>query len=1340
MEMPDFESVMEQMRSVSRKPSAFRKANTKPGTGYATLFGNARPRNQNFDPNNPYNPNKSTHIRGVSDTRSGKELQRGSGVDRKGNVSRGTPRPDPNRDKSPKGGNPFVGADGTVGQTRFRDFLQYNPPAKYYQPVSQNLGLRLENLAGNGVGTRRLWYLDWKGNPTADIGKARLMDKATGKVLTEPPMPMPVEEMLRRYQPVLSPMPALRMMGEDKDALGEAERARALELEKELALNSEVERVSRQSGLPEDAVREIIRDAVYSEVDSQELQRRLRHESASKESREQYEQYEKRANEILQQQIDTYNDYLQNPDKYSEEVEPPEFYYVPGTSTRPGYYSYRGAIRNIVNDLMKADNPNYIGNITPQALFDSLPAEYQFELASLTGEDLAMLLSKGITAKDLLKIPVEQVADRVDRMLDVPRTLGGTDVNDEYFDSIAADEAAFRDNEEKRWRELDILNRPTYAEMKARKEKEEEQSLFSQLFGKEQERGSITMDPALGNIQADLKDLDGELERAQRDYELAVQNLGEEKASRSKSAKRLEKMQVKRNALLKEYVRLGGTLGEDGRIPKEEIERAGKERGLISRLRGRSQFRDFERQLLEAIDESKTMPTQYLQDMGLNVGGHVPNPEVDRIYNNMKNHGSLTRNFKKRLGRVMNTLDFQRARDARAERRRNYKVPQTYEGAQPFEREYDPEYEAHLADLISKLKADGKLKPPVYDKPRGELTNMSEKKRMMEALYVQTMNKSGYSDSLQDAIDDVLFENSGKSWEGLRDTLFREFPMLRSPEDADKLEQIAIAFSHFDKASTDYNTWYNDQGINRDKNSDGLDRTQDYYPRTLNTRNKYTDFQEALARYGAIFHMPNAADIRKLAEEHGEFSDVVVDQIMERYPQMAKPLNDYLASNAGKMRIKPTEDGVFISEKNVSNMKETTDENLMFSNMLMGLTPSFKEYREEYGGESAEIREGLMQLQHLANNLYDYLWQEQEKGAKPDIRKTQLFMSKIEELTQDLEEKHPEKVFLSNYIPWMKGADEERSLGGFMTQIDNEISRIDEELRPGFKTELVHPRNVETPYVPAKQEHTNYAKNEARKLVEGGQLKRPDVDMPKDEKKEAERAAIASNLGRQDRKTPVQGVGNSETTSKDDLDYVPPSVKTAVDDAKENKERGSPRPTARQAMEHVDQVDRNKAKKQEEDKQRNLAKQKAQQDAEASAQEALRQKTQTDAEAAEVTRNQQATKRAELKADAGTLKNPADNQVALALQSGRIEEPETERKQASVFDMTEMMSIRDMMESIRKNDSKEGHPYGKPIQGNVFAYGSTQSTIGCERDIPMPDTIPTRKTNEEGATSRKLEL
>ena len=70
----------------------------------------------------------------------------------------------------------------------------------------------------------------------------------------------------------------------------------------------------------------------------------------------------------------------------------------------------------------------------------------------------------------------------------------------------------------------------------------------------------------------------------------------------------------------------------------------------------------------------------------------------------------------------------------------------------------------------------------------------------------------------------------------------------------------------------------------------------------------------------------------------------------------------------------------------------------------------------------------------------------------------------------------------------------------------------------------------------------------------------------------------------------------------------------------------------------------------------------------------------------------------------------------------------------------ENMSIREMMQAIAKSDGKEGHPYGKPIQGNVFAYGSTISTLGDGREAPMPAEIPTKKTNDEGASSRKLDL
>lgn len=78
-------------------------------------------------------------------------------------------------------------------------------------------------------------------------------------------------------------------------------------------------------------------------------------------------------------------------------------------------------------------------------------------------------------------------------------------------------------------------------------------------------------------------------------------------------------------------------------------------------------------------------------------------------------------------------------------------------------------------------------------------------------------------------------------------------------------------------------------------------------------------------------------------------------------------------------------------------------------------------------------------------------------------------------------------------------------------------------------------------------------------------------------------------------------------------------------------------------------------------------------------------------------------------------------------------------KSWSMRDMEEM-SFKEMLSAISKSEKKDGHPYGKPIQGNVFAYGSTISTLGDGRDAPMPETIPTKKTNEEGATSRKLDL
>lgn len=68
------------------------------------------------------------------------------------------------------------------------------------------------------------------------------------------------------------------------------------------------------------------------------------------------------------------------------------------------------------------------------------------------------------------------------------------------------------------------------------------------------------------------------------------------------------------------------------------------------------------------------------------------------------------------------------------------------------------------------------------------------------------------------------------------------------------------------------------------------------------------------------------------------------------------------------------------------------------------------------------------------------------------------------------------------------------------------------------------------------------------------------------------------------------------------------------------------------------------------------------------------------------------------------------------------------------------MTLKEMMDAIRKSDSKEGHPYGKPVQGSVFAYGSTAASYGDGRDCPMPETVPQGQVNGEGASTRRLDL
>lgn len=69
-----------------------------------------------------------------------------------------------------------------------------------------------------------------------------------------------------------------------------------------------------------------------------------------------------------------------------------------------------------------------------------------------------------------------------------------------------------------------------------------------------------------------------------------------------------------------------------------------------------------------------------------------------------------------------------------------------------------------------------------------------------------------------------------------------------------------------------------------------------------------------------------------------------------------------------------------------------------------------------------------------------------------------------------------------------------------------------------------------------------------------------------------------------------------------------------------------------------------------------------------------------------------------------------------------------------------MESLRDMMNSIMKKGDKVGHPYGRPIEGNVFAYGSTISKMGEDKDPVMPKEIKEADVSEEGISRKKLDI
>lgn len=68
------------------------------------------------------------------------------------------------------------------------------------------------------------------------------------------------------------------------------------------------------------------------------------------------------------------------------------------------------------------------------------------------------------------------------------------------------------------------------------------------------------------------------------------------------------------------------------------------------------------------------------------------------------------------------------------------------------------------------------------------------------------------------------------------------------------------------------------------------------------------------------------------------------------------------------------------------------------------------------------------------------------------------------------------------------------------------------------------------------------------------------------------------------------------------------------------------------------------------------------------------------------------------------------------------------------------MSLGDMMSYIEKKGGKDGHPYGLPVQGSVFAYGSIRNTMGHGKSPAFDGRVKELKANDDGLTVKKLNV
>ena len=1304
-----------------RKPSAFTGRIQKGlWDEISELAAQDRVQNNAQNTNRPRQTPQQKEQKGVIDERAKekgyKEISTPGKVNRhgrnKGGFRHGTRVRSPNQDviitrdiygnKGFRTGRP----DMVIGTKDAQEHI-YNPRWNFFQPPSEKYGLTVQNFTDRYLSKIGRPYIDWEGNLTGDLGQARLKDRKTGEVLTRPPAAMPVEQIHARYEPVMADLEhMIYSSGKEKDDYYEMERARNRLYNIGYEVNKVIERLIEETGLPreyfmdrndETGVYNEIYNTVADKYDREETARRLRAEAAQGDYREMTSKASELAAKRLQDHINAYKEYLANPES-TQPVDQPRGFWVfgSGSAKNKGHYSFAPQLRQYYKEelakLMGEPAPEPEWQFNRDQFIEETANRYKspelknilsamndddLEYLQANNYDFGALFARGENDTYTMRATPKVVAQRLKEYLSTARSS-----DDWHRDEDARLRAEADANDAKTaqyWAEHNMTESPQQTRVRQREE----------LMGRVHDRlesllanhAKNRVDPVetgkgLSSLAANYKTTHAQYMSAVSNLNAAISN-GMPEANIAKLQERVD--------------RFGAKLEEMGTMLVEQARAAGY---------------------------SPETHDYAMYETDYDSGNNVP-----QIINEFDSEGRINPRFMDVINGPKRTYDWYRVQSEREldqkallERMRTTGKSPKIDGASPENHTVLPGeanvYDQNATDIYWKLAQRGGLNRSFMKQLSSQLnasktlTGRAERGAQLQQT-IDTMNNSQYGTlyrnnetlipALHSYIDNTIRPEFTGPLHKFLDDKFKENKMLSEKMGSKKGKDIGDEFT--------LELLLNK--LVQEVEGDGTDI--------------YMSPEEKAARLAEIkaqFDKIKPEEAYKMVHGDLPWGGSNIKLRTDKYKQLGEIFKDVLKAN-----VAPGKRGMVMQviEKHPSPSWQTT--------LKMLTDPSVIDQEGLWTGDPQQVA-------YMAQHLNDAKADVEGSGYEDMVLKDPNVAAKRDaqdKLSQALAWAIPEKyrgdvwTIVHNVVnnPNFDTPEKERALNALPSMLHDYGFAIPDDI---FSTESEGLYGLVGPALDLL--HASSAMTE------------PDTGF-----------GYKSNLNESQIRATDEAVGGFiNGIVGEDGNIVAPTSKLGTD-AKinemtpEQKKQKESEEAARQMQTEID-----------------LKKQK---EAEASARAAKKKedtKNKADAKEKKVTQQGKVQELSTKPVD--EIEDPYQKIVANRLQNQpkpekpktetpKDEKPKTETppveppvepekteefgKSWSMRDM-ENMSIRDMMHAIAKSDAKEGHPYGKPIQGNVFAYGSTISNIGQGRDVPMPETIPTKKTNEEGATSRKLDL